>query len=180
MQESIERNEKRRQIVSNNIMYQTYQGLDSLNSIQKEEFGILKLERDTLIYVDLSTKIRIPKDYYLQNNHDDTLRMAFKSPQNLNIFIHDFDSKETLATNLKSIKHDKELQKLKESKLSIFNLMTYKIKDHNKKYNGYAFCFKVESSQTFFEFESASLSSDQLREKAHDYLFKNLKDVKKK
>lgn len=180
MQESIERNEKRREIVSNNIMYQTYQGLDSLNSIQKEEFGILKLERDTLIYVDLSTKIRIPKDYYLQNNHDDTLRMAFKSPQNLNIFIHDFDSKETLATNLKSIKHDKELQKLKESKLSIFNLMTYKITDHNKKYNGYAFCFKVEGSQTFFEFESAALSSDQLREKAHDYLFKNLKDVKKK
>lgn len=180
MQESIDRNNKIRAIVSNNILYKMYQGLDSLSPLTKEDYGLIKLEKDTAIYIDLSTKLKIPKNFYFQNNHDDTLKMAFKSPQNLNIFIHDFHSKDEAAVNFKSIKRDKNLQKFKEDKLSIFRMMTYKITKDNVKYNGYAFCFKTDDFQTFFEFESHDLSSDKLREKAVDFLTKNLKADKKK
>ena len=181
MRESMERNKKLQKIFSNNIMYKTYQGVDSLSAVMKDNYGILKIEKDTSIVVDFTTTINIPKGFYVQKNHDDTLRMAFKSPENLNIFIHDFQSKDTLASNFKILKRDKDLQKFKEQKVTIFSMITYNITNDTKKYNGYAFCFKVEDYQSFYEFESPNLTSDELREKVHDYLhFGKNRDTKKK
>lgn len=178
MQESIDRNNKLRTFVSNNILYKNYDGLDSLSPLMKKEFGLTKLERDSAVKVDISTTLRIPKNFYLQNNHDDTLKMAFKSPQNMNIFIHDFDSKKGIAENFKSLKQDKELQKFKEQKYSNFKVITYKITKDKKRFNGFALCFKAGDYLEFYEFESADLSADVLKLKAIDFLSENLKEDK--
>lgn len=177
--EIIMQNNRIRKKTSNEALYGTYQSLDSLSPLMKESYGILRLERDTVVFIDLSTKIKIPKHFYYQNNHDDTLRMAFKSPENLNIFIHDFESKEEIAKNFKSLKSSSDLKKYKENEVSIFKIISYKISKNNKRFNGYALCFKTGDFQTFFEFESNNLSSDKLKEKAIDFLSENLKTVKK-
>lgn len=180
MQETIERNNKIRTYVSNNVLYKTYESLDSLSPLMKKEFGVIKLERDSLVYVDMYTTLKIPKNFYLQNNHDDTLKMAFKSPQNLNIFIHDFDSKKGIAENFKSVKLDKELQKFKEQKLGGFKMLTYKITKDKKRFNGFALCLQAGDYQEFYEFESTDLPADMLRQKAIDFLSENLKEDKKR
>jgi hypothetical protein len=168
--------------IATNIMYAEYKGVDSLSSLQKENYGLYKLKKDSLVYIGFTTQMKIPKAYYLQNNHDDSLRIAFKSPDNLNIFIHDFDSKEDLEQSLKSLKRQSNLQKYKlENTIGKqTKVVSYKISKDNKRFNGYALCFKSESGdlQTFFEFESNKLSKEELKEKALDFLQQNLKEKK--
>jgi hypothetical protein len=161
--------------ISNNFLYYNYESLDSLSSSVKENYRVLKLEKDSLVYISLSTKIKIPKDYYFQNNHDDSLRIAFKSPENLTIFIHDFDSKEEIEKNFKILKADSNLQNYKASTIGDFKVISYKISKNKKRYNGYALCIKGKELQTFFEFESDKLSSDKLRSAAILFLSKNMK-----
>jgi hypothetical protein len=179
MQEVIDNNNKLRADLSNAILYRTYNGLDSLNSVTKDEYGILKLEKDTTLYVDVRTKVKVPKKFYFQNNHDDTLKMAFKSPENLNVFIHDLISKEEVGTNLKAIKRSYNIEKFKEKSIGVCKIITYKVTKDKKRYNGYALCFKSKDYQTFFEFESNDLSSEKLKEKAIDFLTANLSEEKR-
>jgi len=85
-------------------MYTSYQSLDTLNEAQKQLYSVIKLAKDSLVTFDLSTKIKVDKNYYFQNNHDDSLRMAFKSPKDLNVFVHDFESKQSEEQNFKALK----------------------------------------------------------------------------
>lgn len=164
-----------REKTSNNFLYTRYESLDSLSSLEKENYGVLKLEKDSLVYIDLSTQIKIPKHFYFQNNHDDTLRIAFKSPENLTLFIHDFETKEEIEKNFKILKTDYNLQKYKvENSIGEIKFISYKISKDKKRYNGYAICFKRKEFQTFFEFESEKLSRDKLKLNAIHFLSQNM------
>ncbi len=167
--------------LSNNLFYSDYAVLDSLTVSEQEDYGVCRLKKDSLIFMDIKTQLNIPKEYYLQNNHDDSLRVAFKSPRNLTIFIHDFETKESVENSFKSLKRYSNLQKFKlENDLEMGKVFSYKISKEGKKFNGYALAFqsKTRDYQTFYEFESSTLSKDILKDKALEFLLQNMKQKK--
>ncbi|TDP01434.1 hypothetical protein [Flavobacterium sp. 245] len=167
--------------LSNNLFYSDYATLDSLTISEQEDYGVCKLKKDSLIFIDIKTQLNVSKEYYLQNNNDDSLRVAFKSPRNLTIFIHDFETKESVVNGLKSLKRYSNLQKLKvENDLEMGKVFSYKISKEGKKFNGYALGFqsKTRDYQTFYEFESSTLSKDMLKDKALEFLLQNMKQRK--
>lgn len=167
--------------LSNNLFYSNYAALDSLTLSQQEDYGVCRLKKDSLIFIDIKTQLNIPKEYYLQNNHDDSLRIAVKSPRNLTIFLHDFETKENAENSFKSIKKYSNLQKFKlENNLDLTKVFSYQISKEDKKFNGYALAFqrKGKDYQTFFEFESSTLSKDELKDKALEFLLQNMKQKK--
>ncbi|MFB9079749.1 hypothetical protein ACFFLS_07665 [Flavobacterium procerum] len=167
--------------ISKDIMYKSYLGLDSLNAMERDDYGLLKLEKDTLLLIDIKTQIKIPKEYYFQNAHDDSLHYAFKAPDNLNFFIHDFEAKGDLEENFKAVKHISKLQKYKlENTIDNTKVVSYKIVKNNKRFNGYALCFKNVDADlhTFFEFESDVLTKEKLQDRALAFLTQNMKEKK--
>ncbi len=180
MQENLIRQREAQKQLSNTVLYSSYQGLDSLSTLQRENFGIRKLEKDSLIYIGLNTQMKILKNYFLQNNHDDSLRIAFKSPDNLTVFIHDFESKGDLVQNLKSLKRGSDFLKHKvENTIGQLKAISYKIKRGNKKYNGYVLCFQAADFQNYYEFESDQLTPATLKIRAIDFFAQNMKETKK-
>jgi len=181
MEQSINNARLQRKAISNTILYTSYVGLDSLSAMLKDDYGLLKLEKDSSIYVDIKTQVKIPKDYYYQNNHDDSLRVAFKSPDNLNIFIHDFDTADDVEKSFKGLKGQDNLQKFKvENKIDNAKVISYKVLKNNKRFNGYAMCFQTKTNDhlTTFEFESTKLSKAELKIKSIEFLLKNMKQQK--
>lgn len=164
MKENFRQHQEMQRKMSNAILYSNYETLDSLSALQKDNYGIQKLEKDSLIYIALDTQIKIPKDFYLQNKHDDSLRMAFKSPDNLNVFIHDFEAKAEIEPSFKTLKNSDNLQKFKvENTIGDVKAISYKITKQSKRYNGYALCFKNDGYLNFYEFESNKLPLDKLK-----------------
>ncbi|WP_291152798.1 hypothetical protein [Flavobacterium sp. UBA7680] len=180
MKENFRQHQEMQRKMSNAILYSNYESLDSLSALQKDNYGIQKIQKDSLIYIALDTQIKIPKDFYFQNRHDDSLRMAFKSPDNVNVFIHDFESKAEIEPSFKSLKNNDNLQKFKvENTIGDVKMISYKITKVSKRYNGYALCFKNEGFLNFYEFESNILSVDKLKIRAIEFLSQNMKEKKK-
>lgn len=167
--------------LSNDFLYKDYKSIDSLKDAGRLFYGVVKLKKDTVVAVDFSSNLKIYKDFYFQNNHDDSLRIAFKSPENLNVFIHDFDTKSSVIESFKSFKSRSGLiSNLKVEKITpTSDLVYYKIEANKNKFNGFAFCVKNKDSQMFFEFESEKLSKDRLKIAAITFLSENLKADKK-
>ncbi|RZJ53884.1 MAG: hypothetical protein EOO44_06965 [Flavobacterium sp.] len=179
MKEVFEKHKAINTIMSTKMMYSDYKALDSLSPEQKQNYGIVKLEKDSLVYIAIDAQLKVPKNYFLQNNHDQFLRVAFKSPDNFNFFIHDFESKEDVEESFKKLKSDSNLQKYKvENTIDQVKAVSYKITRENKRYNGYALCFKNAGVNSFYEFESGELSKDKLKMRAVDYLSQNMKAIK--
>lgn len=161
---------------SNNILYTEYQTLDKFPQAEKDLYKISKIENDTMIGFDLSSKIRIKKGYYFQNNHDDTLRMAIKTPKDLNIFVHDLTGKGELSENFKSIKKDGELQDFKFGESTkAAKIITYSLTKNNSKFNGYALAIQDTDYTVFIEFESTKMQKSELKTQAALFLLENLK-----
>lgn len=179
MKENFRQQREIQKKLSNTILYTNYESLDSLSALQKDNYGIQKLEKDSLIYIALDTQIKIPKDFYLQDRHDDSLRMAFKSPDNLNVFIHDFESKAEIESSFKNLKNGANLQKFKvENTIGDVKAISYKITKKSKRYNGYALCFKNDGFLSFYEFESNKLPLDKLKGRAIEFFSQNMKEKK--
>lgn len=179
MKENLRRQQEILRKASNNILYTNYEKLDSLSPVQKESFGLEKLDKDSLVYIALDTQIKIPKKFYLQNSHDDSLRLAFKSPDNMNVFIHDFESKDEIEPSFKTLKSTSNLQKFKvENTIGTVKAVSYKITKDDKRYNGYALCFKSDGFLNFYEFESDKLSVDKLKGRAIEFFSQNMKEKK--
>lgn len=179
MKENFRQHQEMQRKMSNAILYSNYESLDSLSALQKDNYGIQKIQKDSLIYIALDTQIKIPKDFYFQNRHDDSLRMAFKSPDNVNVFIHDFESKAEIEPSFKSLKNSDNLQKFKvENTIGDVKTISYKITKESKRYNGYALCFKNDGFLNFYEFESNILSVDKLKIRAIEFLSQNMKEKK--
>ncbi|CAC9976699.1 hypothetical protein [Flavobacterium panici] len=179
MKENFRQHQEMQRKMSNAILYSNYESLDSLSALQKDNYGIQKLAKDSLIYIALDTQIKIPKDFYLQNKHDDSLRMAFKSPDNLNVFIHDFESKAEIEPSFKTLKNSANLQKFKvENTIGDVKAISYKITKESKRYNGYALCFKNDGYLNFYEFESSKLPLDKLKGRAIEFFSQNMKEKK--
>jgi len=166
---------------SNDILYTTYKTLDTMNLVEKKRYSVLKLEKDSMIQFDLSSKIKVDKGFYFQKNFDDTLRMAIKSPKDLTLFVHDLESNESVEDVFKSVKRHGELNRLKSDKnIGETKTYTYTFTKGEHKFNGYVLVLANNNYYTFVEFESETATKTDLRTKALVYLLENLKSTKKK
>ena len=165
-----------RQTISNLLFYKPYKQLDSLPQENKALYSVYKLDKDTVVNLDIETKIKIPKESYFQKNYDDSLKMAFKSPDDIVVFVHDFTGKGSNEDNLKSIKRGLNLQafKTEENKTDNTNLFSYTVTQNGTTYNGYAMGFKNDNYFLFLEFESDKVSKEGLKVRALTYLLDNL------
>jgi hypothetical protein len=164
----------------NDIIYKPYKYLDTLNTLQKKILRLSKLKKDSLISLDLSTKIKIYKDSYLQNTHDDSLLFSVKTPKNLNIFIHDFQTEKLIDNSFKSLKAGSKISNYKNfiTISSNSKFVSYSIKKNGQSFKGVALIMKNKEYNTFIEFESSTSSQKNLEKTALNYISENLKGDK--
>ena len=148
---------------SNDLFYKPFKEIDKLSDELKQKYGLIKLKKDTLISLDLATKIKIEKKSYFQNNHDDSLRYASKSPDGLITFFHNFPCSGSAVECFRTLKKDKNISNLKvDNSDKSSPLYTYVLKSGKTKINGCAMVFQ-DKDVYFFEFESKDLSPQILK-----------------
>lgn len=149
----------------------TYKQLDSISESEKNVFKVIKLKKDTLVALDYHSKLKLSKEWYFQKNYDDSLKMAIKMPDDITVFVHDFESRQKLEDNFKSIKRGLNLQSFAvEIATDDSKLVSYTIKKDNIPFNGYAFCVEQDNYFMFIEFESSTLSKAAVQEKALNFI----------
>ncbi|RZL48143.1 MAG: hypothetical protein EOP00_10000 [Pedobacter sp.] len=144
------------------IIYKDYAEL-SISEIPLENFKILKLKNDTSISFSLSTKLRIEKNTFYFNNHDERLRMALKEEDNINIFIYDFEGKDSLLEEFKTSKSIGKYEYLSSEKTKSLTTINYNYVVDNISYNGCALAFKEGQNYLYFAFESNDKTHKQLK-----------------
>jgi len=152
---------------SNDLFYESYDSISSLSDSEKENYSVIKLKKDSLILLDVLSKINVESGAYFQKNYDDTLSLAIKKPDNTSIFLHSYDTAEDMMMNFKSVKRKLNLQDLNikiDNKDSKF--VSYSFKNRGKKTNGYALLAADKGHFTALEIESSKLSKDDLEMKA--------------
>lgn len=164
--------------ISNRIMYIPYDSLEKMEESQRNVYKIMKVEKDSMLRLDISTKIKIAQNSYFQKNFDDSLKMAIKTPENLTMFIHDFSGEGNIKENFISLKKYKNPVDVKEESVSSTKILSYTITQEGKKFNGYALCFQNGGYFCFIEFESDKLKKADLKLKALTYLISNLEKTK--
>ncbi|WP_395054319.1 hypothetical protein [Flavobacterium sp.] len=167
------------EVKSNAILYLNYKEIDNISDNEKAAYMLSKFKKDSLISLDIESTIKIPKDYYFQKNYDDTLKMGFKSPKDLTVFIHDLESKNNVEEIFKSIKRGCKLEKLSiEKQSSSSKTIFYSFSKNNFKYNGYAMVIDSDGYFLFIEFESHKLSAFDLKFEALNFITTQIKSVK--
>ncbi|MFD2938886.1 hypothetical protein [Flavobacterium notoginsengisoli] len=172
---------KARDTISNTILYLDYNSLDKMSFVDKRNYGLNKVKNDSILFIDFNTQLKIPKDYYSKESYNDSLRAAFKSVEDLNVFIYTFKAQGNVERNFKSLKTKNDLKNYRQEDIVINDEgISYKMSEKNKQFRGYVFYFhnKKEESLTFFEFESNKLSGKELKIKAFEFLAENLKQKK--
>lgn len=160
------------QDLSNDIFYESYDSISKLGDSEMAIYRIKKVKKDTLLPLDLSAKINIDANSYVQKNFDDSLKLAVKLPDNTSIFMHSYEAKNGDALeNLKSLKKKKDIQNI-SLKLDEPNskFVSYNYKQNGKKYNGYALISKEDGQYTSIEFENNKLTKDELEMKTFVFL----------
>ncbi|ANF49489.1 hypothetical protein A0O34_02495 [Chryseobacterium glaciei] len=160
------------QDLSNDIFYESYDSISKLGDSEMAIYRIKKVKKDTLLPLDLTAKINIDANSYIQKNFDDSLKLAVKLPDNTSIFMHSYESKNgDVLDNLKSLKKKKDIQNI-SLKLDEPNskFVSYNYKQNGKKYNGYALISKEDGQYTSIEFENNKLSKDELEMKTFVFL----------
>lgn len=153
--------------LSNDLFYESYDSISKLNDAEKAIFRVVKVKNDTLLPIDLTSKISIGPKSFVQKNHDDSLQLAMKLPDNTSIFIHTYSSNDGLTDNLKALKKKKNIENIKvkvDDPDSKFVSYTYQY--GGKKYNGCALLAKEDGQFTSLEFENNKLSKEDLQMKA--------------
>lgn len=152
---------------SNNLFYESYDSISHLSDFEKENYSVIKLKKDSLILLDVFSKINVKSGAYFQKNYDDTLSLAIKKPDNTSIFLHSYDTADDLMTNFKAVKRKLNVQDLDvkvDDKNSKF--VSYSFKNRGKKTNGYALLAADQGHFTALEIESNKLSKDELEAEA--------------
>ena len=160
------------QNISNDIFYESYDSINKLGDSEMAIYHIKKVKKDTLLPLDLTAKINVNANSYIQKNYDDSLKLAVKLPDNTSIFMHSYEAKNGDALeNLKALKKKKNIQNI-SLKLDEPNskFISYNYKQNGKKYNGYALISKEDGQYTSIEFENNKLSKDELEMKTFLFL----------
>lgn len=179
MDKSRERAAEMHKTAWKSIYYTSYKKMDSMGSIINDLYGIKKLEQDSLIRIDIKSKIRIPKESFYLNNYDDSLRFAVKFSNGTNFLMHDVESKEKIEDIFKTIK-GVDLYDLKsdEKKASPLTILEYKLRKTPKDYNGIVAVSNSDGFINFIEFENPDKSPTELKMEMTTFLMDHLVDSK--
>ncbi|RQO78889.1 hypothetical protein DBR40_03960 [Pedobacter sp. KBW01] len=163
----------------NSLLYKRYKYLDSLDLTRLRDFYIVKLTKDSLVSLDIKSQLKIEKGCFFQNTHDDSLKFAFKTPKNLNVFVHDFEGTSTVDASFKQLKSGSKIKNYRDFiKLSPNSkLVSYNITQSGIKFKGVAYAFKQDNYKMFIEFESSTLTQINLEHQALTYVSKHIKVV---
>lgn len=146
------------------FLYMSYKELDTISDDEKYAAKVIKLDKDSTVYIDLQTKINVLKGSYFQNLHNDSLQMAIKTPDDVDIFIHSFEKETDLENCFKEIKKSKKLRNyVVDINKENTKLFSYEILPNDKKLRGYALAVEKENYATFIEFESSKKSKDEIK-----------------
>jgi len=155
----------------NDLFYKSYADLSQLTESEKAVNHVMKIDKDTLLPLDLSSKIKVEKNSYIQKSYDDTLKTAIKLPDNTSIFLHSYEGNGDLIDNFKSVKRKKEIKNI------TFKLdqpdtkyVSYNYTANGEKYNGLALVTKENNYFTFIEFENNKISKYQLESKTLTFI----------
>jgi len=161
----------------NSLLYKRYKYLDSLDQTRLRDFYIVKVTKDSLVALDIKSQLKIEKGCFFQNTHDDSLKFAFKTKKNLNVFVHDFESSTAVDKSFKKLKAGSGIKNFKEFiKLSsTTKLVTYNIAKEGIKFNGIAYVYEQNNYQMFVEFESSILPQMKLNREALTYIAAHIK-----
>jgi hypothetical protein len=161
----------------NDLLYKRYKYLDSLDQTRLKDFYITKLAKDSLVSLDIKSQLKIEKGCFFQNTQDDTLKFAFKTPKNINVFVHDFESNASADKSFKKLKAGSGIKNFKEFiKLSpTTKLVTYNIEKQKIKFNGIAYVFEQNNYLMFVELESSTWSQKKLNREALTYVANHIK-----
>lgn len=160
------------QNISNDIFYESYDSINKLGHSEMVIYHIKKVKKDTLLPLDITSKINVDANSYIQKNYDDSLKLAVKLPDNTSIFMHSYEAtKGDALDNLKALKKKKNIQNI-SLKLDEPNskFVSYNYKQNGEKYNGYALISKENGQYTSLEFENNKLSKDELQMKTFLFL----------
>lgn len=164
------------------VFYKSYKYLDSLDDKQRKNGYIKKASEDSLIMVDYKTKFRALKNSFIQNTYDDSLMFAIKTPKNLNIFVHSFESSASVDSSFKYLKRNAGLKNyrlfLKLSEKT--KLVCYSIFKQKMLFKGVSMIAKEDGACFFIEFESNKLSQIDLENAALKYIANNIISKKEK
>ncbi|OYU79174.1 MAG: hypothetical protein CFE23_15370 [Flavobacterium sp. BFFFF1] len=177
IQESQQQYKRYEEKQSNDLFYASYSALDTLSPEVRRKSHFTKVRRDTLIAYDISSNVKVDRNSLYQNNYDDSLRGAIKTPKGLAIFMHAFEFKGDVSEGLKSVKRGCKLRQVKFEKIASSQSMSYTITKQNVVYRGYALAFLHDGLLSTFEFESSSENTAQLKSDALSFLLNNLKKV---
>ncbi|QQV03456.1 MULTISPECIES: hypothetical protein [Chryseobacterium] len=163
--------EKNSEEASNNLFYESYDSIGKLYEENAGNFHITKLEKDSLFPLDLSTRINIEKNSYIQKSYDDTLKMAIKLPDNTSIFVHSYEGAGDMIENFKKVKNHLSLQNINvkldkpETKY-----ISYHYLKNGKKCFGYALLAQENRYFSFVEIENSSIPKSSLEKKTFNYV----------
>lgn len=157
--------------LSNDLFYESYDSIKKLDNDQMAVFRISEVKKDTLLPLDITSKVNIQPKSFIQKNYDDSLQLAVKLPDNTSIFLHSYDSSDDMLDNFKSIKRKKDIQNLK-TKVDDSNskFVSYNYQFKGKKYNGYALLAKENGQFTALEFENNKISKEELESKVFTFI----------
>jgi hypothetical protein len=155
--------ENENNVKSNTVLYMPFKQLEALSDEEKRKNGLLKILKDTLVSIEPGLQVKIEKGCYFQNNHDVSMRFAFKDKLGLITFIHKVDCEDDNKNCFLGLKANEELTNLKIDKSQeTMPMYSYSIKYDAKKFNGSALTFK-EAKGFYIEFESQDISPKILK-----------------
>lgn len=161
---------------SNDIFNASYDSISQLSDAEMAIYKIKKVKKDTLLPLDLTAKINVESNSFIQKNYDDSLKIAVKLPDNTTIFLHDYESSGEALETLKSLKQKKNIQNVSlELDEPNSKFVSYNYKDKGKKYNGFALISKEGNQFTSLEFENNKISKNELQMKAFTFLAQIIK-----
>ena len=165
--------------IESNFLYSTYDTLNSYDTEKLNQFKTIKIKKDTSIFIDLQTKIKVKKDTYFQKINGDSLMYVFKKKNNTLQLFHLFQSKNAEIDNLRSIKSSNKISNIHSEKIvPQLNMITYNVLQNDIKFNGCALSFNDQNEQFLIEFESKDKSKAQLKLEALEFLQNDLLENK--
>lgn len=167
LREGALRKQRKEKTASKHLFYESYDSIRKLTPEERKRFGVTETEKDSLVPLELSAKIKVEKNSFIQKNYDDTLSIAVKFPDDTSLFMHSYGGSGALMDNFKSVKKGRELENISftvnkpDSKF-----LSYRYTVNGKKCNGIAMMGKENNRFTFIEFESGDLPKEALELKA--------------
>lgn len=159
------------------MTYPTHHALSrrSADSLTMEKW--VKVEKDTLIRVDMTSKLKIPAHWFVQKPIDEKVRFVFITPKNIQITFYTFSTDKNLVSCLYDLRDYNFKPEGIENHAEDVKEVKYTFRHHNIEYRGAALGLKEKNMMSIFTFEGKDYSSKELENFLIKFLARNIIEV---